>query len=188
MVQKEVAKKTRTYGLVGILLAALLVATIYTCGTVPLASVAPNVNPSINGMATFTSYEELTTFLNSSSANTYRGETYSDGQLISVPTNAPTANSEKDSQDYSTTNIQVAGVDEADTVKTDGEYLYVIGNNSQVIYILDANPQNARVLAKIWLNNSYLSGLYLSADGSKLVVLGSQYQSGVYGYKNACKF
>ena len=27
--------------------------------------------------------------------------------------------------DYSTTNIQVAGVDEADKVKTDGQYIYV---------------------------------------------------------------
>ena len=28
--------------------------------------------------------------------------------------------------DYSTTNIQVAGVDEADTVKTDGQYIYTL--------------------------------------------------------------
>ena len=36
--------------------------------------------------------------------------------------------------EYSTTNIQVAGVDEADIVKTDGEYLYVVSGLN--IYIL----------------------------------------------------
>ena len=82
------------------------------------------------------------------------------------------------SNDYSTTNIQVAGVDEADTVKTDGQYIYVIGNNSQAIYILDAssqNPQNAKVLSKISFDNGYPQGIYLSADGNKLAVLGSSY-------------
>ena len=37
---------------------------------------------------------------------------------------------------YSTTNIQVAGVDEADIVKTDGDYIYVI--TSKTLQIIDA--------------------------------------------------
>jgi uncharacterized secreted protein with C-terminal beta-propeller domain len=176
MVQKEVAKKTKTYGLVGILLAVILVATIYTYGTVPIASVLP----SVNGMQTFASYDELKDFLNNTGSTSVYGTSYGDKYTITgdvTPTQAPTAalSGESQTNDYSTTNIQVAGVDEADTIKTDGQYLYVIGNNSQVIYILDANPQNAQVLAKIWLNNSYLSGIYLSSDGSRLAVLGNQY-------------
>lgn len=35
--------------------------------------------------------------------------------------------------DYSGTNVQVQGVDEADTVKTDGEYIYKINNNQLVV-------------------------------------------------------
>ena len=35
--------------------------------------------------------------------------------------------------DHSTTNIQVAGVDEADTVKTDGEYIYLASGNKTII-------------------------------------------------------
>ena len=88
-----------------------------------------------------------------------------------------------ESKDYSTTNIQVAGVDEADTVKTDGKYLYVIANNS--IYILDANPQNARVVNKIPFENASLSGIYLSQDGNKLAVLGNQYVDYAYYEKTA---
>ncbi|HTY75532.1 MAG TPA: beta-propeller domain-containing protein [Candidatus Nanoarchaeia archaeon] len=93
-----------------------------------------------------------------------------------VPSPAPAAAATSTSStDHSTTNIQVAGVDEADSVKTDGKYLYVVGNNSQVVYILDANPANAKVLSKIFLNNTYLSGIYLSQDGNKLAILGNQY-------------
>lgn len=35
--------------------------------------------------------------------------------------------------DYSQTNVQVQGVDEADTVKTDGEYIYKISNNKVIV-------------------------------------------------------
>ena len=35
----------------------------------------------------------------------------------------------KSAPDYSETNVQVEGVDEADIVKTDGEFIYVISNN-----------------------------------------------------------
>ncbi len=174
MVQKEVAKKTKTYGVVGVLLAVILVATIYTYGTVPLASVLPNAN----SMQTFSSYDELKDFLNNTGSVSVYGDGYGDRYTITGEIPAPTAaelSGETQTNDYSTTNIQVAGVDEADTIKTDGQYLYVIGNNSQVLYILNADPQNAKVLSKIWLNNTYLSGIYLSSDGSKLAVLGNQY-------------
>ncbi|MDI9608696.1 MAG: beta-propeller domain-containing protein, partial [Candidatus Verstraetearchaeota archaeon] len=41
-------------------------------------------------------------------------------------------------KDYSTTNIQVAGVDEADLVKSDGEYLYIASGDT--VYIVKAYP------------------------------------------------
>lgn len=50
--------------------------------------------------------------------------------------------------DFSTTNIQVAGVDEADLVKSDGSYLYVVSGKEVVI--LKAYPASeAKVLSKI---------------------------------------
>jgi cytochrome c oxidase assembly protein Cox11 len=78
MVQKEVAKKTKTYGLVGILLAVILVATIYTYGTVPIASVLP----SVNGMQTFASYDELKDFLNNTGSTSVYGTSYGDKYTI----------------------------------------------------------------------------------------------------------
>jgi inhibitor of cysteine peptidase len=180
VVQREVKKKTSIYGTVAILSAIVLVALIYTFGAVPVI-----FNPNITPLNTFTSYEQLKNFLTN---NTQGGYTvYGGGPLDSgffnakgiapQPTPVPAAISSYGSagsaESYSTTNIQVAGVDEADTVKTDGRYLYVVAKNN--VYILNANPNDARVLAKIGSNDTYLAGIFLSQDSNRLVVLGSQY-------------
>lgn len=63
-------------------------------------------------------------------------------------TSVPTANI---STDYSETNVQVQGVDEADIVKTDGKYIYAISNNNLVI--AEAFPaETAEILSKTELN------------------------------------
>ncbi len=98
---------------------------------------------------------------------------------------------------YSTTNIQVAGVDEADTVKTDGQFIYTVtttqatgyypgyssSQESNTIYVIKADPRNPSVQSKISLgNDTEPAGLFLSSDGNKLVVLASKYQTYSYGY------
>jgi len=73
--------------------------------------------------------------------------------------------------DYSKTNIQVEGVDEADVVKTDGEYIYVI--SSQKVIIVKAYPaEEAAVLSRITVNGT-LEQLFINGD--RLVVF---YESG----------
>jgi len=75
--------------------------------------------------------------------------------------------------DYSKTNIQVKGVDEADIVKTDGEYIYVI--SGQKVIIVKAYPaEEATVLSRITVNGT-LEQLFINAD--RLVVF---YESGLY--------
>lgn len=70
--------------------------------------------------------------------------------------------------DYSKTNIQVEGVDEADIVKSDGKYIYVVSGDKVVI--IDAYPaENARVLSEIEAGE-YLRELFI--NGNKLAVLG----------------
>ncbi|MFT4302965.1 MAG: beta-propeller domain-containing protein [Candidatus Woesearchaeota archaeon] len=50
--------------------------------------------------------------------------------------------------EFSTTNIQVEGIDEADMLKTDGNYIYTISNN--ILYIIKAFPgEEAEVIATI---------------------------------------
>jgi len=52
------------------------------------------------------------------------------------------------SDDYSETNVQVNGVDEADIIKTDGKYIYAVVKND--LYIINAYPaDNMEILSKI---------------------------------------
>jgi uncharacterized secreted protein with C-terminal beta-propeller domain len=83
--------------------------------------------------------------------------------------------------DHSTTNIQVAGVDEADTTKNDGQFIYTQSSDYNTgisyVYIVKADPNDPRVVAKIPLdNNTYLAGMFLSQDSSRLIIIGSQYR------------
>lgn len=70
--------------------------------------------------------------------------------------------------DYTKTNNQVAGVDEADIVKTDGNYLYIVSGSS--LRIVSAVPaQEARLIAEVELDGQ-ASELFIKDD--KLVVFG----------------
>ncbi len=77
---------------------------------------------------------------------------------------------------YSKTNVQVVGVDEADVVKTDGYFIYLLNNAKKTVYVIDANPARANIVAKIPFDRgTHLAGIYLSQDSSRLAVLGSKY-------------
>ncbi len=63
---------------------------------------------------------------------------------------------------YSTTNIQVTGVDEPDFIKNDGKYIYLISKNS--LTIVDAYPaQNARIVSQIPIEGD-VSDIFLNGD------------------------
>lgn len=70
--------------------------------------------------------------------------------------------------DYSKTNAQVEGVDEADIIKTDGEYVYAVVKND--LYIIDAKPaESADIVSKIAFK-SRPQDLYVNGDS--LIVYG----------------
>jgi uncharacterized secreted protein with C-terminal beta-propeller domain len=74
---------------------------------------------------------------------------------------------------FSSTNIQVVGVDEADTVKTDGKYIYTLDSKGNV-QIVNTDPKNPAVIGKITFDQSIsINGMYLSENGNKLAILGS---------------
>jgi inhibitor of cysteine peptidase len=214
MVQKEVKKKTTIYGTAAILMAILLISMVYSFGSIqtnfpssqtpsgqnpvsnpspgPGSTITPIINfPSTGGLKTFSSLEELKSYLGNASQASYFGETTSSlGIKNSAPIPATQATGSYGvTSDYSSTNIQVAGVDEADTVKTDGQYIYTLSNSqnsgyyygysnqpSNNVYILNSDPQNAKVVSKISLDNSLMPiGLFISPDSTKLVVLANKY-------------
>ncbi|MBW2970626.1 beta-propeller domain-containing protein [Candidatus Woesearchaeota archaeon] len=80
---------------------------------------------------------------------------------------APTAGG-KVAQEYSETNVQVAGVDEGDIIKTDGEYIYTVSDDT--LFIVNAYPgEDAEVVySKEFKGNP--TGLFV--DGDRLAVFG----------------
>jgi len=78
------------------------------------------------------------------------------------------------SSNYSSTNIQVVGVDEADILKNDGKYIYMIANDKLVI--VEAFPQDTmKKVSEVKIENGdraidlYVSGdkLFLVTDNNK---------------------
>ena len=74
---------------------------------------------------------------------------------------------------YSSTNKQEEGVDESDTVKTDGKYVYRVWKNK--IYIVDIQNKQMETVSTIQLDTSVSSDvreIYL--DGDKLCVISEE--------------
>ncbi|MEW6378654.1 MAG: beta-propeller domain-containing protein [bacterium] len=76
--------------------------------------------------------------------------------------------------DYSTTNIQVAGVDESDQIKNDGSYIYMVKGKS--VRIIKAYPANGmKELPRIDYADSTFTPDQLFVDGNTLIVIGRDY-------------
>jgi len=82
-------------------------------------------------------------------------------------TSAPTA-----ARDYSTTNVQVEGVDEADFLKNDGRYIYVISGES--LAILEAFPaEDAKIVSETRIEG-FPTALFLSGDRLTVFATGTE--------------
>ncbi len=82
--------------------------------------------------------------------------------LAPVATAVPTSSA----RDYSTTNVQVEGVDEADFVKNDGKYIYIL--SGETLAIVEAFPaKDARIVSETWIDGRP-TALFLAGD--RLVV------------------
>ncbi len=73
--------------------------------------------------------------------------------------------------DYSKTNVQVQGVDEADIVKTDGKYIYKI-SDSKLSIVLATPVDQMRVVGEITFNQEELQPQEIYVDKNLIVVIG----------------
>ena len=89
------------------------------------------------------------------------------------------AKSGESSKDYSKTNIQVEGVDEADIIKTDGDYIYSISENKVIITNVK-NPSNPIIESTIYNDDAYPNDLLLYKN--KLVVISAELSNSRYNY------
>ena len=183
--ESQVKRKTAVYGFAAVLLALLLSTFLYNFALVnePPPSGQPDTGQLF--LERFSSYAELVSFLEASlktpSPHAYFNSPWRVAWEI-LPAEVNTFSIvDVAVKAYSETNIQVAGVDEADIVKTDGTYLYVTSNNS--LFILKAYPpEEAEVLSRIGFNGT-LGEIFLNEN--KLMILGSSaaYPYGSYPYK-----
>ncbi|OGJ42860.1 hypothetical protein A3B60_04025 [Candidatus Peregrinibacteria bacterium RIFCSPLOWO2_01_FULL_39_12] len=92
-----------------------------------------------------------------------------DAGSVAVP-----ESSAQESPDYSSTNVQVEGVDEADIVKTDGEYIYLLKDNT--IRVVKAYPVSEMVeMDEVSFENDNFYPTDMYVDSDRLVVIGSSY-------------
>ncbi|VVC00012.1 Beta propeller domain protein [uncultured archaeon] len=172
------------------------------------ASLQPAPKPiSINesGMKSFSSWNDVSNFLFAANPSSgYYGSGTRGGMMaldmagkaegVSAPTAAPSANGATQSTDYSQTNVQVAGVDEADIVKNDGKYIYAVGNaynyygvgpfsfssNTGMVNIIDAYPASQmKIVGKVTFDGN-ANEIFVYND--TLVVFGSRYDRVPYPY------
>ncbi|MFH1744552.1 MAG: beta-propeller domain-containing protein [bacterium] len=146
----------------------------------------------------FENLDELQEFLENNNVGGYAGEGLGGGgEMImkSAPAvmelglvaeeSSASRNSSSQSvgnDDFSKTNIQVEGVDEADIVKTDGKYIYTVSKNN--LFIVSAVPADkAEIISKIEFKSTP-QDIYINGDN--LVVFG--YDNSVFDNKEFSNF
>jgi len=179
---REIKKKTAVYSVLAVLLATTLGAICLNFGIRPLV-----LPVSAGALSTFSSQEELENYLMTKQKTPYYYVEMPDLPRMPLPPGVTPSSTFlalegasgfydsnivlKSGPEYSATNVQVAGVDEADLVKTDGEYLYIVSENN--LTILKAYPaEDAEILSQISLNGT-LRGIFIKGD--KLAVFGESY-------------
>ncbi|MBL7054137.1 beta-propeller domain-containing protein [Candidatus Woesearchaeota archaeon] len=153
---------------------AICILTILIMGIFMVSCSSPDTTEKV--LKKFSSEEELKDFLKNSDSGSeyYGGVMMKESLAVLSDMAAPTAQAAGAgrAEEYSTTNIQVEGVDEADIVKNDGKYIYVLTGNK--IAIVDAYPaEDAELLSEIEIKGT--PGEFF-INGDKLVVFGTDYQ------------
>jgi len=150
-------------GVLALMLGSALGVALFSLGGVYFDPIFTYLGP----LQRFSSYEDLKTFLTTSSQSVPWGGYYRDKVTFALEGLDASTGKAPAPLDYSTTNVQVAGVDELDIVKTDGEFLYVASGNR--VFIVQAYPAAAaEILARLDFAKA-INGVFITGD--KLVVL-----------------
>ncbi len=99
-------------------------------------------------------------------------DTADDGGSDSVAQTSAPASGAVEGVDFSGTNVQEVGVDEADIIKTDGERIYLVAANQLVV--IDASERV--VIGSVDLPQSWNTELFLAGD--EILLVGSTWHEG----------
>ena len=98
---------------------------------------------------------------------------------VVMGTNGAKAAGDGSEQNYSGTNNQVEGVDEADIVKTDGTWIYALNMTKRKVYILTAEGADSKIVGTIKLKSPSDKDMYwrsyseMMLYGDRLYLLGT---------------
>ncbi|HLD85808.1 MAG TPA: beta-propeller domain-containing protein [archaeon] len=159
---------TKAYA--GLLVIAVIVSGFY------IALYNPSMQKDDANLKTFASEQELKEFL--SKTQSYQPSYYGDvvmRQSEALAPNVEKAGGNDAASDYSQTNIQVEGVDEADIVKNDGKYIYLVHGNA--VQIIDAYPaESAQIISNITVENP--GNIFINGDNLVVFSQPSYYYGG----------
>ncbi len=156
-----------------ILVVLVIAAVIFVSGCIQ----SPGTNKP--ELKKFSSTSEINEFIKNNQAG-YLDSLYG-SRLKGIGTIVPTmvtedsaAGGASPTPDYSATNVQVQGVDEADIVKTDGKYIYTVSGGKN-LSIVEAWPANgAKLLSVIEVaQDGAIHEIFVNGD--KLIVFGREY-------------
>ncbi|MBU1684504.1 beta-propeller domain-containing protein [Patescibacteria group bacterium] len=161
-------------------------------GNKPILSTIQEKLANQSKIKKFADYDELKEFLQEHPVESYGNINYSRGDMWggeevmfdqemglgeATPSSMKSMVQETTagSVDYSKTNIQVEGVDEADIIKTDGKYIYAVSKNN--LFIVNAHPaENAEIFSKIEFK-SRPSDIYINGDNLIIYGIDDQIQT-----------
>jgi len=142
-----------------IILISILVIVIISFGLSYYANIQSSIINSNAKMKKFNSIEDIRDFLLIHTIN-YRVYRNPVKMLTSPELKSMGMTLSESQQQYSLTNVQVKGIDEADYVKTDGRYIYLV-NNKNKLYIINAYPpKEMRIISCIEIPNKTITGIY----------------------------
>ncbi|MFH2021480.1 MAG: beta-propeller domain-containing protein [archaeon] len=159
------------------------------CKEIPKQTENPAISVELQGtdeLKKFSTRAELMDFLDSIETSDSVNYGFGGGRGMmetatmdkaAAPQAAMIESSDASATDYSTTNVQVEGVDEADFVKNDGKYIYMIVENNLVI--VNAYPaEDADIVSETDIEG-YPRELFLSGD---TIVVFTQADDQVYAF------
>lgn len=122
----------------------------------------------------FESVDQLKAYLKENQVTRYEYKTVAlSGGVMPAASPLDSKSTDSSVQDYSTTNIQVAGVDEADFVKNDGKYLYILSGKK--LFIVNAYPaDNAKILSETEVGKR---PFHMFVNGDNLAIFLSDYRN-----------
>lgn len=172
--------------------AAVIAAILLFAGCVKPQPNNPPVAIDSANLKSFASWDEISSF----AASTGYGRNYYGDAMFArtgMATFAPSMSKGAESQgagsagasDYSKTNVQVEGVDEADIVKNDGKYIYAVtgsgygyyGGATGKVAIINAYPASQMNIVSQIETDGSVQQIFIYKD--ELVVFGSAYKNDV---------